>query len=333
MAQVLNFDQALSNAQAAPASPVDPTLVQPANSEWMNPPQPQAVGPGLPSFALNMKPPPAAPVGDPTRSGLYNLLSGMSNNIADPAAGEVPGVPVNDPTTAHQKNIQALTTAPGPLDYLGNFVAGDAKGKAALDAQGQTATTINNNPHMLAYLNANPGAAAQAVGNPKVIGGLQDAFDAAVAASKTQHLYDSGDGRAFTKTMTPEQSMHVAAQAKITGEDPAAIHAVAHHGDFTDQEFEDATKNLSWDQMTKLVGLQHYLTPQQQLVPAYLGQLHSQSQAADKALADAQAANMAPAKLKELQAAAVKAKGDRDAVIQKLIEGQSVIYPNSAISQ
>jgi len=82
----------------------------------------------------------------------------------------------------------------------------------------------------------------------------------------------------------------VAQKAAMAGSTHAAAAAMHEPESLTREQFISAMRGVPQSTVDKLWGMQHYLTPEQQMLPAYMGEMHKQMTDAASNLAEAQAA-------------------------------------------
>ena len=310
MAQIVYADPATQPLPPPPPQQPPPPNVTNLPAHPMTPTPP--AGYALPGFSLD-QPAQAAPVvNDPNSTGLTNT---MATNRA---------IYEQD---AQKNQIANAYQPPGALDYARVFLTGHQADRTALDTQGKTAASLNT-PEALAYRQAHPE-------NEPVIAQDPDryaaAFDQATAAAKLGHAqgihtYQTPDGG--TKTVQADNPAHLQAQSAILGEHPGNILPMMEPHQFTESEFRHAISGMTWNQAARIFGMQHYQTPQQQLIPAYVGGLHNDANAAEKAYNDAVAAGKPPAEQKTAKDNWEKLKTHRDSEIQKLINGPNYLAPD-----
>jgi hypothetical protein len=90
-------------------------------------------------------------------------------------------------------------------------------------------------------------------------------------------------------TKTPDDMDRVNAVANGTGVSHGYAHAMTEPHQYSESEFLDATKGMSYHQLDKLWAFQHYLNPDQQIVPMVINQF-------DKLIAEQEAAGQAALK-------------------------------------
>lgn len=323
MAQVLDLSsllppQVMRPIPAAPApAPTSPVAPAPApvralgRPASVSTPLTDATGAALPNFQPGMVAP--QPQSDPNASPLHQMLS----SLVTPA----------DPNV---QRVADLTTAPSAMDYFRNFVTGSDAGKAALDERART-SQIFAHPDVKNYLLNNPEAVASATADGTGMAGkFQTALQAAMAAQKDSHTYAHVNGTNFDKT--PQAPDHVNAQAAILGEHPKNVLPFMEPHQFSDDEFVQATQGLNWKQAARIFGMQHYQTPQQQLIPQLVGHAHDLVQQAQAAYENAVAKKLPPADQKAASDALKQAQQERDGIISKLTEGAQSIFSNASTS-
>lgn len=82
----------------------------------------------------------------------------------------------------------------------------------------------------------------------------------------------------------------VAQKAAMAGSTHAAAAAMHEPESLTREQFISAMRGVPQSTVDKLWGMQHYLTPEQQMLPAYMSEMHKQMTDAASNLAEAQAA-------------------------------------------
>ena len=116
-----------------------------------------------------------------------------------------------------------------------------------------------------------------------------------------------------------------AISAGVPYEQAHAFHEVHN---YSEDEFKQATKGMTWGQATKLWGFQHYLPPQQQIM---VDALAGKSQDVDKAqamLQQLQANNAPKAMVDDAQAKLAAAHKEFTDLGMRVMSPQTYAYPN-----
>ena len=125
-------------------------------------------------------------------------------------------------------------------------------------------------------------------------------LDAAIAPPATTVTHQLPDGRVMQKPV--DDPTGVAIKAAATGATPGQAHAMHEPHQYSADEFADAVRGMPLGVLSKLWNFQHYLTPEQQLVPHLLGLAAQPADAAKKAYEDAVAKGQPQSVLDTLEA-------------------------------
>lgn len=266
MAQVIQTGWANPAAPAAaPAGGADALINAPA------PTVPDLAGRAasfnLPPFNPNATPDPrltqaqtGAP--DPNKSGFANFVSDIWRGAYTPAnlaAGQ----------TGTEYDTK-LATGPQAHDYVADFFGGNANTRKALDAQAQRAAFYSD-PTVRQQVTGNADLYNAAIRDPE---GVMSAMQPMLAAVRNPSAPKVANGRNVTNPG------HLQLMADQSGATPGQSHPFAEPHQYSEQEFLDATRGLSWNQLGKLFSMQHYIPPQQQAIVEYTSGLKGQADAA-----------------------------------------------------
>ena len=233
----------------------------------------------------------------PMLSGMMRSAQGAmpavgASTAYDPGSNQPMSPTINSATSADTlMRASKLAQGPSPHASMWGGLFGDRDTTAALDEQHQAASVLGR-PDAQSYLLQHPEMLAAAEKDPSGFSTrLKPMLDAVSQVAETHAIHQLPGGR--TVVVDHGDPAKMAAIAKATGATTSQVSAFHEHQKYSDEDLTHIIANMPSAMVDKLWGMQHYLTPQQQMLPMALHQLDTQAQDAG-AKYDAAVANKAP---------------------------------------
>lgn len=245
---------------------------------------------------------------DPNKSGFANFVGGDHTLLGALGMG-----------TGKDAYSRTLANGPSPADYFADFFSGTGKQSgAALDAAADRAKFYAD-PAVRAKVTSNADTFNAAMSHPDE---MRDVISKQMALEKNP-LPMQANGKTVDN---PQALAQIAAQ---TGEHPDVAHLFHEPHKYSEDEFVQRASGLSWNQASKLWGMQHYLSPDQQVFSQLMGGLKSQADQAGQMYQQLVQSGAPQGKIDVAKAAYDKARSSVVDVLTKKALGQTSIYPNT----
>lgn len=236
---------------------------------------------GLPAYDPRASTVATSPIqADPSASPLHKMLASIMAG-AGPAAGlPTPG-------------SETLTTPTSPEAKAGNFILGDDATTKAM-ADHDKVAQFYSSPDAQNYLAKHNEVLNAAHADPS---GMAAALARVIALGKAAPVV-TANGKPM------DNPAGVNKTAAETGLHQDIVHPFAEPHQYSEDEFVNALSGrLTWKHAAQLFGMQHYLTPQQQVPGDYLSLLHNQAGADETAYQTAAQGGAAAGALAKLDTA------------------------------
>lgn len=285
-------------------------------------PAPQQYSPGSPNLPMLPSFDPSAPTAQDQAvqaAGANHDAPYYAQSASMAAAGAQNDI---TPQLAQLQNV-----GPNGVHRLWDSIFGNQASTAALDQKSQAAS-VYGRPDAQTYLSQHPEllatAKADPVGFSMKLGPVLDAVAAAHGAggaTPSVVTHNLPDGSVISKPV--DNHDQVTAAAAATGAPYHAAHAATETHHYSQDEFVQAMSNVPSAMVDRLMGMQHYLKPQEALIPNYLNALKANE---DKALQTYNAATSAAEKAKAKDAYD-QARALTMGTVSKLVERQQYALP------